>query len=72
MLNHKLCITLMFFITILIKLFFFVSFKRDVNFINRKLIFAQIERQLYIHYRVSICELKEIEYIFSLTNSHKC
>ena len=54
----------MFLVTLLAKPLFSVPFERDVNFIDRKDIFAQIERQLDMHHRVSICGLGGIGLYF--------
>ena len=71
MLDYKLYIALMFFIMILVKPLFSVLFERDVNFINRKFIFTQIERQLHIYHRALIYKLEEIEYTFFLIDPHR-
>ena len=49
---------------VLVEPLFFVSFQRDYNFIDRKDIFSQIEKQLQMHHYVSLCEMKGIEYRF--------
>ena len=66
MLDDRLCTTLMFPVAALVKPLFSVPFERDVSFIDRKHIFAQIERQLYMHHRASICGLGGVGYTFSL------
>ncbi len=71
MLDHRLCIALMFPMMVLVKPLFSVPFERDVNFIDRKLIFAQIERQLHMHHRASICGLGGIGYTFFLIDPHR-
>ncbi len=57
MLDQKLCISLTFLTTALVEPLFSVPFERDVNFVERKDIFAQIEEQLHNHHRASLCGL---------------
>ena len=52
----------------LVEPLFSVPFERDANFIDRKNIFDQIERELHMHCRASICGLGEVGYTFSLTD----
>jgi len=42
-----------------------VSFQKDDNFIDRKDIFAQIERQLHMHSRASLCGIGGVGYTSS-------
>lgn len=58
--------------TALVEPLFSVPYERDVNFIDRKHIFVQIERQLHMHHRTSICGLGGVGYTFSLTDPHRC
>ncbi len=48
----------------LVEPLFSVPFQRDYNFIDRKDIFSQIEEQLQMHYRVSLCGMGGIGYRF--------
>ena len=58
-------------VTALVKPIFTVPFERDVNFIDRKDIFAQIEGQLDMHHRTSICGLGGVGYTFFFTAFYK-
>ncbi len=48
----------------LVEPLFSVPFQRDYNFIDRKDIFSQIEEQLQMHHRVSLCGMGGIGYRF--------
>ena len=63
---------LMFPMTALVKPVFSVPFQRDHNFIDRKDIFSQIEGQLQVHHRVSLCGLGGVGYTFFLADPDRC
>ena len=58
-------------VTALVKPIFSVPFERDVNFIDRKDIFAQIQEPLDTQHRASICGLGGVGYSFFFTDSYR-
>ena len=64
MLGHKRYIALILSMMALVKPLFSVPYERDVNFIDRKDIFVQIEDQLHMHHRASLCGMGGVGYTF--------
>ena len=64
MLGHRRCIALILSMMALVKPLFSVPYKRDVNFIDRKNIFVQIEEQLHMHHRASLYGMGGVGYTF--------
>ena len=55
--------------TALVKPLFSVPFQKDDKFIDRSNIFAQIEKQLHMHHRASLCGIGGVGYISSIQYS---